>query len=602
VYQRIKTALTKFYEGLGWTVSDRYELEPNLGIDLVCSKITKVKKTKREPEGRVKEQTFVLIGSKVSKPYEIKLLFYQFYLSIDISSGELQIIFAIPYAKAIKEKEKKFFEQNSIGLFLLKKNDNGTMKIIEEVPPRTLRKRMENDIEEMIDDLSKHYKEEEEELGLYPLEEKDFEVLKQQKEIIAVLADKFIEDALGGIVGLTKVSPKKFEKKYLIEFGKKFLDTKLLELISDVEKNKNIPYGKKLVQKIDEQCFEKKDEFDFSYDVFCDLWKQCFKRDYSKRLKINEPVLKYFFPKYRDHFIHQFQDFLFGLIIINKLVKDNVKELSKAWLLASSLHDFSYPIQKYDDIVQKLISDYFPPDMSLGIFALKDKYMEKELYSYAEYFIEYISKSFSKEFRNKGTEGINKIREFIYRIITEKRNHGAISYLALLTKFENEKKQSKLFRDIVLPAGVGIFLHDDEIWKPLCGMEVEDNHKMSCVRYIKELKPLPEINFRKHPLAFLMILVDNIQDWGRHYIYEKYELGAKAADISLKDILVDSKKVQIQLYFSRTKGGLSFMNNKNEVLNKICNEYLKSQDINFLIEYWDRDSNEETEFTFQIKG
>ena len=37
--------------------------------------------------------------------------------------------------------------------------------------------------------------------------------------------------------------------------------------------------------------------------------------------------------------------------------------------------------------VQKLISDYFPSDMTLGVFALKDKYMENELYSYAEYFI-----------------------------------------------------------------------------------------------------------------------------------------------------------------------------------------------------------------------
>lgn len=600
MYQRIKNGLTRYYEKSGWNVSDRYESEPNLGIDLVCSKITKVKKTKREPEGKVKEQTFVLIGSKVSEPYKSKLLFYQFYLSIDISSQLLHIVFAIPHAKAIKEKEKKFFEQNSIGLFLLKKNDNGTMKIIEEVPPKTLRKRMENDIEEMVDDLSKHYKEEE--IGLCQLEEKDIEFLKQQKEIIAVMADKFIEDALSGIVGLTEVRPKKFEKKYLIEFDKKFLDTKLLELISDVEKNKDIPYGEKLVQKIDKQCFEKKDEFDFSYDLFCNLWKQCFKRDYSKRLKINEPVLKHFFPKYRDHFIHQFQDFLFGLIIINKLAKDNVKELSKAWLLASSLHDFSYPIQKYDEIVQKLISDYFPPDMPLGVFALKDKYMEKELYSYAEYFIDYIGKSFSKEFRNKGTEGINRIREFIYRIITEKRNHGAISYLALLTKFEDEKKQSKLFRNVVLPAGVGIFLHDDEIWKPLCGIELEDENEMPCVKDIKALKPLPQIDFENHPLVFLMILVDNVQDWGRHYIYEKFEVGAKAADISLKNIFVDSNKVQIQLYFSRTKEGLSFMNNKKDVLNKICKEYLKSQSIDFFIEYWDRKTNEKTELTFQIKG
>lgn len=581
-------------------MSDRYESEPNLGIDLVCSKITEVEKTKSEPEGKVKEQTFVLIGSKVSKPYESKLLFYQFYLSIEISSGALQIIFAIPSTKAIKEPEKKFFEQNGIGLFLLKKNDNGTMKIIEEVPPKTLRKRMENDIEKMIDDLSKHYKEEEE-LGLCQLEEKDVEFLKKQKEIIAVLADRFIEDALGGIVGLTKVGPEKFEKKYLIEFDKKFIDTKLLELISDVEKNKNIPYGKKLVQKIDEQCFEKKDEFDFSYDVFSKLWKQYFNKDYSKRLKINEPILKHFFPKYRDHFIHQFQDFLFGLIIISKLVKDeNAKELSKAWLLASSLHDFSYPIQKYDDIVQKLTSDYFPSDIPLGLLALKDKYMEKELYCYAEYFIEYVSKSFSIEFVNRGTEGINKIREFVYRKITEKRNHGAISYLALLTKFEGERKQSRLFKNVILPAGVGILLHDEEIWKPLSGMEDEDKAKY--VKDVNELKPLPKIIYDEHPLVFLMTLVDNTQDWGRHYVDEQLEQGAKAAGISLKDILIDCKKVQIQVYFDRTKESHSFMNYKKDVLDKICKKYLKSQDIKFIVEYWDRGTNEKTELTFEISS
>ena len=78
-------------------------------------------------------------------------------------------------------------------------------------------------------------------------------------------------------------------------------------------------------------------------------------------------------PSYRGHFIHQFNVFLLGYYILNKLLnvinKDDRKRIfdktefheNFVWMLTSTFHDMGYPIEK----MEHLITKYF--DMFLKV-------------------------------------------------------------------------------------------------------------------------------------------------------------------------------------------------------------------------------------------
>jgi len=65
----------------------------------------------------------------------------------------------------------------------------------------------------------------------------------------------------------------------------------------------------------------------------------------------------------------------------------------------------------------------------------------------------------------------------------------------------------------------------------------------------------------------------------------------EALDVRLGRIIPDigSKKITIQIYLNDVQEGYSWMNDKQEILNKIKN-LLKSPDIEFVIEYLERGS------------
>ena len=127
------------------------------------------------------------------------------------------------------------------------------------------------------------------------------------------------------------------------------------------------------------------------------------------------------------------------------------------------------------------------------------------------------------------------------------------------------------------------------------------NTVMECISAVQELAPLHELSFKVQPLAFLLILCDNIQDWGRHYKDEKLEKQLRYANIRLKDVLFKSDTLTIQLLFNETRESLKFMAQKQGILETI-EKLLTSPDIEFVIEYWNRAKNEPSAYKFQIGG
>lgn len=308
------------------------------------------------------------------------------------------------------------------------------------------------------------------------------------------------------------------------------------------------------------------------------------------------------YPKYRDHYIHQLQVFLLGLVVIDTLGQNKKTKARKGfadlgWLLAASFHDFAYPIQKYDDYVCRFVNRCLGTTGNWSFLGLKSDYHEQSFSSSIEHVLSSLTKCFhAEDFEGEiGMGNFNKIRQFFYHEITEVKNHGMVASLGLIKRFMNNPKTE--FSSVLLPAAVAIALHDDEICQTLHG--VKTNATSECVSLVQEVAPLRELRFEAQPLAFLLILCDNIQDWGRHYGDEKLDKQLRAANIRLKDVLFESDMLTIQLLFNQTRDSLQFMARKHESLEMI-ERLLSSPDIGFVIEYWDRAKNEPTTYRFQI--
>lgn len=390
---------------------------------------------------------------------------------------------------------------------------------------------------------------------------------------------------------------------YDIKFEERYLDSTLLE---KVLKLNNVSYRESLCNLVSEHLSKKiKTDFTFCADTFNELWLKNFNEEiYPEEHGRLETLLVELYPKYRDHYIHQLQVFFLGLLIIDALIDKGKMKPQKGspdlgWLLAASFHDFAYPIEKYDDYVCRFVNRCLGITVDWSLLGFKDDYYEQGFSSNIEHVLSSLAKCFrSEDFKEEiGTDNLNKIRQFFYHEITEEKNHGLIASLGLIKKFMNNPETE--FSSVILPAAVAIAMHDDEICQTLHG--IKTNKSTECIIQVQELAPLSQLSFEIQPLAFLLILCDNIQDWGRHYKDEKLEKQLREANIRLKNVLFDSDTVTIQLFFNETRESLTLMNHKNVILGTI-EKLLSSSDIKFVIEYWYRIRNEPSPYRFQIGG
>ncbi len=554
----------------GYNISDIYEADPHLPVDLFCTR----------EEGEAREYCFVIVASinEISEEFQKKLLFYQYYVSLHYEPSQYKIVLAIPASATVatipydaetkEEKKKDFYTENGFGLWKIKDKDNIDKKTYSAI---TLRDKIARDFKDII-------------------AKEDKELMKITTQILPFV-DKYIHDSVYGIAGF-----------YRIKFEERYIDPRLLE---EILKLKKVTYKDHLIDLINEHLSKKdKNDFEFCKNTFNKLWSKYFKDEiYPEEHRKLELLLIELYPRYRDHYIHQFQVFSLGALIIdilmrNKKIKSKNDFLPKSWLLAASFHDFAYPIQKYDDYISRFFKQSLSIEEPLSFLELKNNYTEYSFSSHVEHILCSISKCFNdKNFKGEtGTNNFNKIRQLFYHEITKSKNHGLIGSLGVLKKFEDKID----FVHILLPAAVAIALHDDEIWQPLQGLETNNGGKEEeCITCVRKIAPLGKLDFDAYPLAFLLILCDNIQDWGRHYKDEKWEKPLREANIRLKDIFFDSGKLIIQLFFNDTRESHKLMTDKEEALGKI-EKLLNSSYIEFVIEYWDREKNEPTSYKFKI--
>jgi hypothetical protein len=655
-------------DGKKWDIAKTFEETPDISsklkskeerfsidkyaIDIICYREeSEVKEDSSENDDKVWHYTFYIVSvnsfwnenNEIDESLRNKLLFYQFYFSqrVITEPKAIRITVVIPSSlklpKQIKinnKNAKDFFEEYGFGLW---KVDIQLDKPEEMHKSFSLRGKMIKDFVNAIDD-DERLKPKMEEIALAITTDATSlkEQIKLKAEEFALFFDQYVLDAIDAIAGIKKE-----------QIGKRYIDRRLLDLTCKCTQKEKIPYHNELRDLLNEHLDKKEDEYDFTKKCFGKLWELLW-RKYSPSIKIKdyplilqefEPLLQQFSKRYREHFVHQFQVFLLGTIIFDKvcdscfldLNKAEIEQIMQNWLLASSIHDLTYPLQEYD----KWSSDFFVKQLNinepLSFLELSNIYVEKRFANRVEYIISQLKDSWSIS-SGQVNKVFNAIRNFIYYEIANKKNHGLMSASYLLKTLEYQDQD---IINIFLPAATAMALHDDEIWQVLSDQinnyqpylldkilnprekgnlidiienkELDENTKDDKIArdlYEKEgswkstlyrelvdivkTNPLPHLCFEKQPIAFLLILCDNLQDSGRPCQNEEFNEMMELTNIRLKDVVFQSelKELKIQMSFVNTPACSKFMANKKETLEKMGN-FLYSEKNKFIIEFLD---------------
>jgi len=575
----------------------------------------------------------------ISDPLKERLLFYQYYFARISEPKCIRIILVVPSDTDISPEAKSdVFEEYRIGLWKVDVKKDIKQ---EEVAAEFVRDRMIKAFNISVkdpDDMGDAIKGISEEIDV--AETTLRQAIENRAEDFATFFEQYVLEAVDAIA---EIQPE--------QIGKRYIDR---QLIDRVLKLRNVPCLMECRDLVNEHLNKKIDDYVFVGECFGDLWKNTFDMDFPPTLENYEQFLRRFFPQYREHFVHQFQVFLFGMIILDHLLEDpsilfesggsneEKENLIKGWLLTSSIHDFTYPLQKYDKWSEEFFRQQLDIENPPRFLDLSSIYVEKTFLSRVELLLSKLEKDFTDADPWGKAGFLNEIRRFFYYEIAEKKNHGLMGSCYLLKKFE--KKSSDELSRIVLPAAVASAIHDNEIWQILSGqVDVDSRKEWDYIREILDIpssseiekildnkgskkeksrqiadeiiriirikgewvrntyvdvhniierKPLPELYLKSQPLAFLLILCDTLQDCERPCEEVKLKETMEALDIRLGDIIpeIESKKVTIRLYCNDVPEGYGWMNEKREILKKI-EKLLRSPDIKFIVEYRDRGTN-----------
>jgi len=322
-------------------------------------------------------------------------------------------------------------------------------------------------------------------------------------------------------------------------------------LINQLNQLTRLQYKNTLIR-LSEEYFtsETRDDYEIALRTIQILWKERLHMEYPDIGKDFEPVLR-LDKDYRDHFLHQFQVFLLGTLIIDRMynaawVKNFKKKygskLEDAWLAASTYHDFNYSIQTWEEWIVKFLSQNLHLEGSLSEFQVTTPELKKEV----------IRLDLEKVIiRNEFLHRIRRICQtlkmplddtimrFILRQVTVKRNHAM---LGALTFLERHQGGSDLTERTANQVAASIMLHDGPNWSCFSGRS--ENLSLPCVEenQLCEKALLPQISLKDYPLPFLLMYCDTAQEWGRKgrgYDTSKTELVEIQIDYAQEKVLIN---------------------------------------------------------------
>lgn len=334
---------------------------------------------------------------------------------------------------------------------------------------------------------------------------------------------------------------------------------KLLEL-------KNIIYSDKLIELSSKYRREARDDYEIAENYIKILWDKYLGLKYPNIQRRVENILQRD-EIYREHFVHQFQVFLIGAYILDKIHNKFAKKFEKehdgskienVWLIASTFHDFSYGLQNFDTWLMQFFEDTLrirnnQTKENLNLLNLDAAMIREELFNK----ITEIVNRLSNGLENNDKENISR---FFYEKAVRDRNHGVLSAISLLKLYDERDKQiRKINQNGMIEAAFAIGCHDEDIWEALCGCQgyrrssislppnrdtcTEECKRAVCPskksKIVKEVlsektpsgeiknkcenweralmkkELIKKIRFEDNPILFLLIFCDVVQDEGR---------------------------------------------------------------------------------------
>lgn len=255
------------------------------------------------------------------------------------------------------------------------------------------------------------------------------------------------------------------------------------------------------------------------------LWEKNSLSDISYVLRDFDSILGALEKK--GHFIHQFEVFLLGWHFISILLESNKMpslgnkrykpdEYFVAWLLVSTTHDLGYPFELGNRIAEKFSSMY----KDLGLDELSKRYLGL----YKDYtLLDERNLMMVKTRGRSGGSGVStdlqqiirnsiertlkigtKDSDSLMRWLAKKKNHGLISAFILCHAFI---KSLFRVRQSISPGRRKTLMKIMETAVPAVAL-----HALPVsirARHIKRIK------FETHPVAYILLLIDELQEWSR---------------------------------------------------------------------------------------
>ncbi len=284
------------------------------------------------------------------------------------------------------------------------------------------------------------------------------------------------------------------------------------------------------------------DDYSIALETVRSLWKDRIGIDYPEIQREFEPILL-LDGRYRDHFLHQFQVFLLGSYIIDRLYPTeqvisrfggicDCCRIEDAWLVAATLHDFCYCIQEFDSWTKTFFHRTLRLAKNPTSLQLQESFVEDSFVSK--------SKQLCMAMEHQMTD---ETLLFLYELVISKKNHGLLSALSLLKLF-SDNERSALCEASVVQAALAVAFHDEELWGQVSGcMQGGESHPNTFTKRWM----VRNVEFERYPLTFLLIFLDNVQEWGR--VGRRYE----ESKAQLDSISVDANEILVSISVEKDK-------------------------------------------------
>ena len=274
----------------GYRVFDTCEKIPRLPIDLFCVK----------ENGDGIKYLIIIVASidEIDEGFQKKLLFYQYFVSSHYDPMQYALVLAIPATAKVnttsflaedpEDKKRDFYKQQGFGLWKIRNRTSINKTTYPAIP---LRQKIKNDLEKNI-------------------VKNNLKIKKMSPQILRFI-DNCIHDSVKGITEFN-----------LPKFNERYIDYKLLEKGLEINQ---VNYCNCLCDGIEYYLSRKDDDFEFSTNLIKSLWKiHVPSVPYPEIHRKLDSLLKEINPRYREHYIHQFQVFLFGVLILD-ILRNNQK-------------------------------------------------------------------------------------------------------------------------------------------------------------------------------------------------------------------------------------------------------------------------------------